>query len=78
MNVEQLEREALKLAPEVRAKLAERLFLSLDPISEEEWYQIWAAEAERRDTQMTANPSLGIPADEVFRKVRARLKRASD
>jgi putative addiction module component (TIGR02574 family) len=74
MNAEQLEREALKLAPEVRAELAERLFLSLDPIAEEEWRQIWAAEAERRDAQMTADPSLGVPAEKVFRKARARLK----
>jgi putative addiction module component (TIGR02574 family) len=74
MNAEQLEAEALKLDPEVRARLAERLFLSLDPIAEEEWREIWAAEAERRDTQMTADPSLGVPGDEVFRKARARLK----
>ena len=74
MNADQLEREALLLGPEDRAALAERLWLSLDPISEEEWTQTWAAEAQRRYAEMTANPTLGIPAEEVFRKVRTHLK----
>ena len=74
MNAEQLEAEALKLDPEIRAKLAERLFLSLDPLSNQEWSQLWTAEAKRRDAQMDADASLGTPADEVFRKAYSKLE----
>jgi len=78
MNAEQLEQEALKLPLEERAKLAGRLISSLDAeddsILEEEWRAAWAEEAERRDAELTADPSRGIPAEEVFRRIRARLK----
>jgi putative addiction module component (TIGR02574 family) len=74
MNAEQLEAEALKLDPMVRAQLADRLYLSLDPLSEAEWAQLWAAEAERRRAQLEADPTLGVPADEVFRKAHSKLK----
>jgi Putative addiction module component len=74
MNAEQLEAEALKLDPKVRAQLADRLYLSLDPLSEAEWSQLWAAEAAHRDAQIDANPSLGIPADDVFRGAYSKLK----
>lgn len=73
-NPEQLEAEALKLDPQLRAQLADRLYLNLDPLSEDEWARLWAAEAERRNAQMTADPALGIPADEVFRKAYSKLK----
>jgi len=74
MNAEQLETEALKLDPQLRAQLAERLYLSLDPLSEAEWSRLWAAEAERRRAQLEADPTLGVPADEVFRKAHSKLK----
>ena len=76
---EQLEQEALKLAPEERAKLAASLISSLDSdgdesITDEEWREAWAAEAERRLAEIEADPSLAIPAEEVFRRIRARFK----
>jgi len=74
MSAEQLEAEALKLDPMVRAQLADRLYLSLDPLSEAEWAQLWAAEAERRRAQLEADPTLGVPAHEVFRKAHSKLK----
>jgi putative addiction module component (TIGR02574 family) len=73
MNAEQLEAEALKLDPKLRERLAERLYLSLDPISDQEWSELWAAEAERRNAQMDADPTLGIPAEEVFRRAYSKL-----
>lgn len=45
MTVEQVETEALKLDPEARAKLAEKLLRSLDDLSEEDIEQLWAEEA---------------------------------
>ena len=74
MNLEQLETEALKLEPGLRAKLAERLFLSLEPLSAEESLALWTEEAQRRDDAMDRDPSLSIPADDVFRRVQPRLK----
>ena len=36
--------------------------------------RLWAEEAERRDRAWDADPAIGIPAAEVFRDARARLK----
>ena len=45
MKAEQIDAEALKLDRETRARLMERLFLSLDEISTEEWNRAWGEEA---------------------------------
>jgi putative addiction module component (TIGR02574 family) len=74
MNVEELEVEALKLDPKSRAKLAERLLVSLDELSEQECAQLWAAEAQRRDADMDAHPESGRPAEDVFREAWSRVK----
>ena len=78
MNAEQLEEEALKLDRTERGKLAARLLESLDDagdsLTDEEWCKLWGAEAERRDAEMTADPSSGVPAEEALKRVRARLK----
>jgi hypothetical protein len=73
MSTEELEAEALKLVLRERARLAERL-LSLENLSDEENARLWAEEAERRDRAWDASPSIGRPADDVFRDARARLK----
>lgn len=74
MSTEELETEALKLAPRERARLAERLLRSLENLSDEENARLWAEEAERRDRAWDANPSVGRHADDVLRDARARLK----
>ncbi len=74
MDIEKLEAEALKLDSKSRAKLAERLLVSLEELSEQENSQLWAAEAQRRDAEMDADPSSSSPADEVFREARSRMK----
>lgn len=74
MNVDQLASEAMKLEPELRARLAERIYLSLDAFSPEESSAIWADEAQRRSSEMDSNPSLGIPAEDVFARSYAKLK----
>ena len=48
MNREELEAEVMRLDLEARARLAEKLLLSLDAPSEEENLHLWVAEAERR------------------------------
>ena len=48
MNPEQLEAEIMKLNLNARAKLAEKIILSLDAPSDEENLQLWVLEAKRR------------------------------
>ena len=74
MSTEELEVEALKLAPQERARLAEKLLESLENLSEDENAKLWAEEAKRRDQAWDAEPGMGRPAAEVFRDARARLK----
>ena len=50
MSIDELEREALKLDPEYRARLAARLPASLEGLSEENT-RLWAEEAARRDAE---------------------------
>ena len=49
MSTEELEVEALKLAPQDRARLAEKLLQSLESLSDDENAKLWAEEAQRRD-----------------------------
>lgn len=71
MTLDDLEAEALKLPAHLRARLAETLISSLDEEAEIE--QAWADEVERRYREMSAGAVRGIPAVEVFAKVRSRL-----
>lgn len=45
MSIDELEAQALKLEPQARARLAERLLDSLESLSEEENAQLWGEEA---------------------------------
>lgn len=74
MDIEKLETAALKLDFKSRAKLAQRLLVSLEELSEQENAELWAAEALLRDSQMDADPDASRPADEVLREVRSQLK----
>lgn len=72
MSTEELESEALKLSPEERARLAERLLQSLETLSDQENARLWADEAGRRDAAWDA--TAGRPAGDALRDARARLK----
>ena len=74
MSTEELEVEALKLAPKDRARLAKKLLQSLESLSDEENAALWADEAQRRDQAWDAEPAIGLSAADVFRDARARLK----
>ena len=74
MSIDELETEALKLAPAARARLAEKLLESLETLSDEENNRLWAEEAQRRDEAWDAGGGSGHAADDVFREARARLK----
>ncbi|HVS00347.1 MAG TPA: addiction module protein [Thermoanaerobaculia bacterium] len=73
MTLTDLEAEALKLRPDARAKLAASLLHSLEDLKEEEIEELWLDEAERRNREIEEGTLSEIPAEEVFREVRARL-----
>jgi hypothetical protein len=73
MSIDELEAEALKLEPQARARLAERLLDSLERLSDEENERIWGEEAERRDAAWDSKGGAGRPAAEVFQNALSRL-----
>ena len=74
MDPQTVEDEALGLPPEDRAKLAQKLLLSLDTLSEEELEQAWLVEADRRARELDRGDVQPISADEVRRKARSLLR----
>lgn len=57
----------------MRARLAEKLLLSLDAPSEEENLLLWVAEAERRLRSLRAGKAREIPGDDVLRRAREAI-----
>jgi len=72
MTIQQVEAEALKLKPQARAELAEKLLKSLEDLSEDEIQRLWAAEAVRRDAEIDSGTASMRDAEDVFRDARAR------
>jgi len=69
---EAVEAQALKLAAEERAQLADRLIASL--FGDHEVEEAWAVEVERRVAEIESGRSKMIPAAEVIARARAALK----
>jgi putative addiction module component (TIGR02574 family) len=74
MDPQTIEHEALSLPQEDRAKLAQKLLLSLDSLSEGELNQTWLIEADRRARELDNGDVQPISAEEVRRKARALLR----
>ena len=72
MSVQELEAEILKLPSHERARLAEVLIESLD--EEDEISRAWADEAERRYEELRSGGVEAVPAEEVFARIRSRLR----
>ena len=73
LNLEELETKVLNLSLEGRARLAEKLILSLDAPSEEENLHLWVVEAEKRLKTLREGKAKEIPAEEAFRRARAAI-----
>jgi hypothetical protein len=73
MTIEQVENEALKLKPEARAELAEKLLRSLEDLSDEDIERLWVEEAVRRNAEIDAGTASLRDAEDVFRDARARI-----
>jgi hypothetical protein len=74
MGIEDVEAEALRLAPEARARLAGKLLESLENLTDDENARLWAEEAQRRDEAWIASEDSGRDAADVLRDARARLE----
>ena len=72
-NDEQLDAEIMKLDLDARARLAEKLILSLDVPSDEENLHLWVVEAERRLRDLREGRTKEIPAEEIFRRARQAI-----
>ena len=73
MTIEQVENEALKLKPEARAELAEKLLRSLEDLSDEDIERLWVEEAVRRNAEIDAGTASMRDAEDVFKDARARI-----
>ncbi|HSU14052.1 addiction module protein [Longimicrobium sp.] len=69
MTADDIESQALKLPRHERAHLAEVLIASLD--EEDEVSRAWADEADRRFEELRSGAVKGIPAEQVFARIRA-------
>ena len=69
--LEDVEAAAMQLAPSERARLAERLLVSLD--EDDEILAAWVAEAERRCVAFVRGEMGAIDFDEAIAQARARI-----
>jgi len=69
-----VEKDALRLSAEDRARLAVRLLSSLEETAEspEEIEKLWIAEAERRFQELRDGVVQGIPARDAFAQLRTK------
>lgn len=74
MSFEQIENTTLQLSEGERAKLAQKLLLSLDVLSESDIAEDWLIEAQRRARKLDAGIVQPISAEEVRRKALALLR----
>lgn len=72
LSIESIQQAALQLQPAARAQLTHALVQSLSTLPEAEISELWLAEAERRDAEMESGQVVGIPGEEVFRRIYAR------
>jgi putative addiction module component (TIGR02574 family) len=66
MNIDELEAAALDLPASDRARLADRLFASLEP--DEGFDHAWTLEIRERLRRYSAGASEALDADEVFKR----------
>lgn len=74
MEFESIENEAMALSMEERARLAQKLLLSLETAESMDLQKEWLAEAKKRAEELDRGDVKPVPAEEVFRKARALLR----
>jgi putative addiction module component (TIGR02574 family) len=73
-SLPEIEKDALRLPVDDRARLAMRLLSSLEEATEspEEIEKLWIAEAERRFQELRDGVVQGIPARDAFAELRTK------
>jgi hypothetical protein len=71
MDFELIEKQALGLSAEQRARLARELIDSIDNLTSAEVETLWFDEAERRAREIDSGAAVLVAGDEVARKARA-------
>ena len=73
LSVADIEKNALALSPEDKARLVVCLLESLDASTDsaEEVEKLWLLEAERRFQELRTGAVKGIPAEKVFADIRS-------
>jgi putative addiction module component (TIGR02574 family) len=66
--------EAMSLPVEIRVQLIDRLIQSMNP-TRKEIDELWVKEVEKRVEEIESGKVQTVPAAEVFRKIRKRLKK---
>jgi putative addiction module component (TIGR02574 family) len=74
-KLQAIEAQVMRLGAKSRARLAERLILSLDTPMEMQLERIWVEEAERRVDEIRKGHVKARPAAAVFRKIRRQVSR---
>ena len=72
--LKKVEDDALKLPARSRARLAERLIISLEEAADQHAEQAWLDEIERRSAELKGGKLTGIPAGKVLKKARQALR----
>ena len=72
--LKKIEDDSLKLSARLRARLAERLIMSLEEAADPLAEQAWLDEIEHRSAELKGGKVAGIPAGKVFKKARAALR----
>jgi putative addiction module component (TIGR02574 family) len=71
-SIAEVEAQALRLSPEDRANLADRLLASLGPDTEIE--AAWSAEAERRLAELEGGSAVGVPVEIAIARARDAIR----
>jgi putative addiction module component (TIGR02574 family) len=74
LKTDELISEAIALPVELRARLVDELLKSLNP-SQAKIDELWAAEAEKRVSEVESGKVQPIPGEQVFKELRKRLGR---
>jgi len=75
VNIEQIEREALELPPELRARLVDRLWESLDDTTVPGLNKEWQAEIEKRGREIDEGRVGLILGEQAMREAREMVAR---
>ena len=75
LTLAQITEEAIKLPPESRALLADKLVQSLESENPDEIQRLWSAEAIRRRDEIRSGQVKPIPGEQVIEEVRRLVGR---